>query len=260
MPGRVGQQLAQVRRRRTRPPPGAPRGRSSSGVQTRRAGRTPPSPRRPGRRSPGSRRAGAVGAARGSRSAAGRGRTAPTPPVGWNQYMTWRSTVSGTPRSASSSGAHAPGQTTSVARGRTCRPRWSPGRRRRRPSQSSAGSSNRRSAPRCAGQRRGAPTTVASGRTNPASASYSPTSSSAGRHGREPAPDLRGVEQLVRQVPLAGGPQAAGDHLGVRPAELEAAGERQQVGAGVGLELAPRARRRAAAAARRPGPRSRPAG
>ena len=40
-----------------------------------------------------------------------------TPDDGWNQYMTCRSTVIGTPRSASSSGAHAPGHKKGPRRG-----------------------------------------------------------------------------------------------------------------------------------------------
>ncbi len=48
-----------------------------------------------------------------------------------------------------------------------------------------------------------------------------------------------GVEKFVRQVPLAGRAQAAGDGRRLGPAEVEAAGERHQVGARAGLELVP---------------------
>ena len=76
---------------------------------------------------------------------------------------------------------------------------------------------------------------------------------------REPAPDLGRVEHLVREAVLPGARQRPGDRLGLGPAEEqparhpEDARDRRARGP-------PRARRRAGAGARTPGPRSTPAG
>lgn len=58
-------------------------------------------------------------------------------------------------------------------------------------------------------------------------------------HGREPAADLRRVQQLVRQVPLLGAAQAAGHGPAVRPAHHQPAGPEHHGPATVRLDLRP---------------------
>ena len=205
-----------------------------SACTPRRAGRTPPSLRRRARRSPGSRRA-AARRRRGSRPAAGRGERA-DPAVRLEPVHDLALHRERHPRSARTSGAQAPGQTRG-GRPRTCRRRWSPGRRRRRPPTPAPAPSNRSSAPRRAASSRCA-VTVSSGRTNPATSSYSPTSSSAGvivgnRRRISPASRTscgRSHSWAALRLPAT---------VALRPAQVEAAGLRHQVAAGVGLQLLP---------------------
>ena len=143
--------------------------------------------------------------------------------------MTWRSTVRGSSRSASSSGAQAPGQITSRAGGVRA------GRggdahaavRRRRPLLHRLPEAQLGPAPgrQLQMRRHGAL------RPDEPGGLLVQAHLVVGRvERREATPDLRGVEHLVRQVPLAGRTQAAGHGRAVRPAEVEAAVERHQVG------------------------------
>ena len=59
------------------------------------------------------------------------------------------------------------------------------------------------------------------------------------RHGRKPAADLRGVEQLMRQAPLLRAAQAAGHGPAVRAAHHHAPGQVHDHPAGGGLDLRP---------------------
>ena len=60
-----------------------------------------------------------------------------------------------------------------------------------------------------------------------------------GREVREPGGDLGGVEQLMRQIPLAAGAQATGYDQAVRWPDEKAPGESTNVTLGVGSQLLP---------------------
>ena len=98
---------------------------------------------------------------------------------GRNQYCTWRSTPKGTPRSASSSGAHAPGQMTNWPAVYVAAAVLTSTPSRPVATQLVTGSSKCSSAPDLAARARWA-TTDSSGITSPAPCSYSAISSGAG--------------------------------------------------------------------------------
>src|SRR5215218_3546805 len=141
----------------------------------------------------------------GSRS----GVNGPTPPVGRNQYMTWRSTVSETPRSASSSGAHAPGQITSrpavYSPAAVVTPRSPAGCRR--PAQ------HRFTEPKVGAVPFGQAQVRRDGQLGPDEPRHrlvEPDLVVGWIQGGEAPADLRRLEQIVRQSPLLRRPQAAG--------------------------------------------------
>ena len=145
--------------------------------------------------------------------------------------MTCRSTVIGTPRSASSCGAHAPGAMTSAPASyvpaavvtRTPEAEDSHVQHRLGEPQVGAG-------PRAEGEVR---RDGALGPDEPGLALVERDLVVGQPERGEPPAHLGRVEHLVRQVPLPRGAQAAGDGVRVGPADEQAAGERDEVLAGV---------------------------